>query len=62
MITSFVLLLLLLRANLIEKNEAKIHIKEQKRASGTPKSSTGKSKEPSSTANKQLIKNIFEIK
>ena len=62
MITSFVLLLLLLKANFIEKNETKISIKEQKRASKTPKSSIGKSKEPSSTENKQLIKNIFERK
>ena len=62
MITSFVLLLLLLRANLIEKDETKISIKEQKRASKIPKSSTGQSKEPSSTANKQLIKNVFEKK
>ena len=53
MTTSFVLFLLLLRANLIEKNDTKTHTREAKRASETPNSSVGKSKEPSSFENKQ---------
>ena len=59
---SFRLLLLFFSANLIEKNENNTHIKDRNKASKTPKSSTGKNTEPSSTENKKAIKKAFDTK